>query len=124
MESLHQVERFFAAQAPPQRALLLALHHLLLTYPGIKPKIRYGLPFYDQHKWVCYLNPLKKGGVELCFTRANEMPEIANLLNKKNRSQIAGIDIVELNDNLLSIIDSAMLCALQLDKLTATNKKK
>ncbi len=124
MEGLQQVEQFIAAQARPQRSLLLALHQLLLTYPGIKPKVRYGLPFYDQNKWVCYLNPLKKGGVEMGFTRANEMPEMAELLNKKGRSQIAGIDVFELNENVIEKIDQIMQCALQLDRTPTVKKKK
>ena len=124
MEGWQAVEQFIAQQANPQRDLLLALHQLLLTYPNIKPKIRYRIPFYDQNKWICYLNPLKNGGVELAFVRANEMPEIADLLNRKSRSQIAGIDIVELNENVLKTIDLALQCALQLDSTTAVKKKK
>jgi hypothetical protein len=124
MEGWQAVEQFIAQQAIPQRDLLLALHQLLLTYPNIKPKIRYRIPFYDQNKWICYLNPLKNGGVELAFVRANEMPEIADLLNRKSRSQIAGIDIVELNENVIRTIDLALQCALQLDSTTAVKKKK
>ncbi|MBC7891739.1 MAG: DUF1801 domain-containing protein [Sphingobacteriaceae bacterium] len=69
------VEDFIRDRPEPQRSLLWLLRQLLLTAaPGMREKIRYNIPFFDCPTWFCYLNPLKKGGVEVGFLRGVSFP--------------------------------------------------
>ncbi len=83
------------------------LHKFILSFPGIHDKIRYNIPFYYRKTWICYLNPLKSGGVELAFTRANELTDVNHLLEFNGRKQVAGIayhDPSEIDENFLRLI--------------------
>lgn len=80
-----------------QATLFQYLHDLFMNYPEVHSKVRYKIPFYFRKSWICYLNPIKKGeGVELCFTRANELSNEQGALDFKDRKQIAGISYFEL----------------------------
>ena len=96
-----------------QRDLMLHLHELICTFPNLEGKIRYKVPMYYLHSWLCYLNPLKDGGVELCFIRANELSNAQGLLHFKDRKQVAGISFYKINDiptePLLEILQEALL---------------
>ena len=74
-----------------QRRIMLALHQFLSTFPQVTCRIRYRVPFFNRKSWLCYLNPQKNGGVELCFVRANELSNENGLLDFKNRTQVAGV---------------------------------
>ena len=69
------------------------LHDCFLNFPEITSKIRYRIPFYDYKSWICYINPLKKGGVELCFIKGQELSAYPEYLHSKGRKMIAGIEI-------------------------------
>jgi hypothetical protein len=96
-----------------QRDILLALHELITGFPEVQGKIRFKVPFYDRKTWICYLSPLKTGGVELCFVRANELSNEQGLLDFKDRSQVAGITYAHVRDiqeaPLLEILQEAFL---------------
>ncbi len=74
-----------------QRELLLQLHHVLTEELNLEAKIRFKIPFYYQHSWICYLNAQKEGGVELAFTRGNELSNEQGLLDSKGRKQVMSI---------------------------------
>lgn len=74
-----------------QRELLLQLHHLLTEELNLEAKIRFKIPFYFQHSWICYLNAQKDGGVELAFTRGNELSNDQDLLESKGRKQVRSL---------------------------------
>ena len=77
-----------------QQDIILLLDSLFLAVPEVHRKMRYKIPFYYYHTWVCYLNPLKKGGqVELCFIAGQQMTDIHGLLQTKGRKMIAGISL-------------------------------
>lgn len=96
-----------------QRMVLEHLHALISSYPEITYKIRYKVPFYFHRSWVCYLNPIKKDGVELAFLRANEMSNENGLLDFKDRKQVAGVsyyDVKEIDETtLLPVLEEALL---------------
>lgn len=77
---------------------MLYLHHLLLSYPDVKTKMRYKIPFYDRNHWVCYLNPTKDGKVELGFVRGNELSNEQGLLEARDRMQVMGILLEKIED--------------------------
>jgi len=110
------VEDFIWECPEPQRGLLLRLRQLLsAASPRIKEKIRYNVPFYDCTRWFCYTNPLKTGGVEVCFLRGDELSNEQGLLEARNRRNVSGVtirdlaDLAQKEDALLEIIQEAIL---------------
>jgi len=81
-----------------QRDIMLALHEFITSFPQVTCKIRFKIPFYYRKTWICYLNPLKGGGVELCFVRANELSNEQGLLDFKDRAQVAGVSFFKVGD--------------------------
>lgn len=99
-----------------QRKIFLFLHESFLGFPEVSCKIRYKIPFYDYHSWVCYINPLKNGAVELCFIKGNKMVLHKHLLQSKGRKMIAGIEIANLNTAPIEEIMECFSEALILDE--------
>lgn len=92
-----KVEAFIYEQAEKERAILLYFHELFLSL-NLMPKIRYKIPFYYRKKWLCYLNPQKKGGVELVFLRGKELSNAQGILDDKGRKQVSGIFFSSVTD--------------------------
>ncbi|MDX5325267.1 MAG: DUF1801 domain-containing protein [Bacteroidota bacterium] len=111
---LDHVEEFIGSHNGETRDILWEVHRLILAFPDIRPRIRYRIPFYDHTKWVCYLNPLKKGPhlVELCFIRGAEWTHLFPILHLQGRKQIAGIRFSTLADvdpeKILPILEHAL----------------
>ncbi len=95
---MDDVQDFIVRREEPQRSILRYFQSLLMSYPGVTSKISYGIPFYYRKSWICYLNPLKNGGMELGFTRGNELSNGQGLLEAKNRKQIRGISFLSIDD--------------------------
>lgn len=76
-------------------------------------KMRYKIPFYDHKSWVCYLNPVKNGGVELAFVRGNQLSNDQGLLQANNRKQIRGITMFKVAEiperEILEIVQEALI---------------
>lgn len=101
------VQDFIYGYSGKQYELLQRLHNYIMGYPGMTDKISYSIPFYYRKSWICYLNPLKPGGVELAFTRANELFDAQHFLDFNGRKQVAGItyhDPSKIDENLLRLI--------------------
>lgn len=88
---MEEVEMFIDDLEGETKKVASRLHHLILSYPKTRAQIRFKIPFYFQKSWLCYLNPIKTGGIELAFTRANELSNEQNILDFKNRKQVASI---------------------------------
>lgn len=106
--------RDYIDEAPmPEREIVQALHNYLIQLPGISVKINYGTPFYYRNSWICYLSCLKQGGVEIAFTRANELSNEQKLLDFRNRKQDAGIILNNIHEirwaELREILQEALL---------------
>lgn len=65
---------FIEERSGEQQAILIYLYELFLQWEGVRPRMAFGIPFFYGKKWICYLNPLKDGGVEVVFTRARSCP--------------------------------------------------
>jgi hypothetical protein len=89
---------FISSQPPEVRRIMRVLHELVAQNPGITGKIRYQLPFYYRHSWICYLNPVKEGGVEFAFTRGNELHDAPGLLEAKGRKQVRSVTFYQVNE--------------------------
>lgn len=95
---MNAVENFILSVDDDRRDLVVYLHHLFTDRLGLKPKMRYRLPFYDHRKWLCYVNPKKTGGVELVFLDGQSLDDSAGLLDSSGRKRVAGIMIYRLED--------------------------
>ena len=100
----------------PCRDVLVYLHELLTGTYGLQPVLRYRIPFYDQHSWVCYLNPVGKKGVEIAFIKGNELSNSQGMLDFRGRKQVAGIIIEEIRDVRQGILDEIILESLWIDE--------
>lgn len=107
------VENFIYGFQGGQRAVLLYLHNVLAEESDLLPRLRYGIPFYYRKSWICYLNPLVRGGVELAFTRGNELSNVQGLLQSNGRKQVSGMVCQVLQDipekALREIVQEAIL---------------
>jgi hypothetical protein len=81
-----------------QRDLLLYFHHLFVDQVGLRLKMRYGIPFYDHVKWVCYLSPTRDGGVEVGFTYGNRLSNVQGLLEVRGRKQVRSVTFYNLQE--------------------------
>jgi hypothetical protein len=95
--------------------LIFHLHRLLMSFPGVSTRLRFKIPFYDGKKWICYINPIKKNGVEVCFIKGFQLTNKPQLEARK-RTMIKGISIYEINDETLALIAEVFQEALELDK--------
>jgi len=89
------------------------LHDWLCVEFGLQAKYRFKIPFYYQNTWVCYLNPIKKDGVEFNFVRARELAGHEDILDFKDRVMVAGISLYDVKDiplrRLSEIVEEAIL---------------
>ncbi|GAB4414325.1 MAG: hypothetical protein OHK0039_22020 [Bacteroidia bacterium] len=85
------VTDFIFDHSDPQRAIMLALYESFVGHPGVTAHIRYKIPFFYRKSWLCYLNPLRNGTVELAFTRGDELSNAQGILDFRGRSQVASI---------------------------------
>lgn len=115
---IHILENYTAALTPAQSALMELLHREICGLPGIVMKERYKLPFYYGRSWICYLNPIKKEGIELAFTRGNELSNPHGILEHRSRKQIAGIICMDIKNLPLDFIRDTLFEAIELDRST------
>jgi hypothetical protein len=106
-------EQFIYQFDGSQRDIMLFFDRLLTADFGLRGKITYKIPFYYKESWICYLNPLKNGAIELAFTRGNELSNAQGLLQHKGRKQVRGIDLQNMGripvEPLEEIIHEAIL---------------
>lgn len=104
---------FIYRQSANQQEILHLLHELIMSFPEVEDKIRFKVPFYFKNSWICYLNPVKGDGIELAFTRANELSNEQGLLDFGDRKQIAGIKLYNKEaiptETILEILQEAIL---------------
>lgn len=98
-----------------QKLIASVIHDIIMTYPEVTNKIRYKIPFYYRKSWICYINPIKKDGIELCFLRANELSNENGILDFKKRKQVAGISIYDHKKLNTDIINEVLTEAIVLD---------
>lgn len=95
---------------------MLFFDRLLTADIGLRGKITYKIPFYYKKSWICYLNPLKNGAIELAFTRGNELSNAQGLLQRKGRKQVRGIDLQNMGRIPVEPIEEIIHEAILLDE--------
>ncbi|MGB0167350.1 MAG: hypothetical protein ACPF8V_10910 [Luteibaculum sp.] len=105
----------------PQRELAMVneIFGYLTALPGVRCEMKYGLPFFLKNSWVCYINPLKEGGLELAFPRAYQLSNEEGIIDFKGRKQVGGIYIGGISDlsnpKIYRVIQEAILLDQQLE---------
>ena len=107
-----------------QKDIMLFFDQLLTGDFGLRGKISYKIPFYYSKSWICYLNPLKTGPVELAFTRGNELSNVQGLLQSKGRKQVRGIDLQDLSALTLEPLEEIIHEAILLDETIPYTSKR
>lgn len=86
-----------------------------MSYPNLRDKISFKIPFFYGKTWICYTNILKKGGVELAFVRGNELSNAQGVLDFKKRKQVGGITYHSSNEIDYEILAEILNEAIDLD---------
>lgn len=121
---MSKVENFIYQYEGNQHEIMMYFHNLLINQFELTDKIRFKIPFYYGKSWVCYLNPLKNGKIELAFIRGNELSNEKALLNNKGRKQVFGIEFETINNIPHQAIKEIILEALALDDMIAYESKR
>ncbi len=87
---------FLEKISPLQSSMIAYLNGLMLTEEGTSRKIRFKVPFYDYNSWFCYLNPVGKDKIELCFLKGQKMKESFSILQLRGRKMVSGL-ILDVN---------------------------
>ncbi len=111
---LSPVENFIYKAESPAQEIMDFLHGYFLS-KGLRAKLSYGLPFYFKTKRLCYCNPQKSGGIELCFTEADKFEDPTGLLQIRDRKRMKGIHLKSLETIPLEALEQILAVALQLD---------
>ena len=111
---LSPVENFIFKSPSPAKEIMDFLHSYFLS-KGLKSKISYGLPFYIGKKWICYCNPQKSGGIELCFTHAHQFTDPTGLLQIRDRKRMKGIYLTSLESLPLDALEQILAAAMEFD---------
>ena len=84
---------FLESIEPMQAEAIAYLDSYCRQECGMTRKMRYKVPFYDSSKWICYLNPIKKTHIELCFLNGRPMADHFPSLDMKGRKLVSGLTI-------------------------------
>ncbi len=97
----------------PYKRIVSQVHQLLLTFPNIRCKIRYGIPFYDYRIWLCYLNLRKDGSVDLTFLQGKKLDDPAGMLEDRGRKMVSTLVIRDLSDETMEKVVTMMAIAME-----------
>lgn len=114
-----KVEDFIYQFEGSQSEVMLYFHNLLTNDLNLTEKMRFNIPFYYGRSWICYLNPLKNGKIELAFVRGNELSNEQGILDNKGRKQVYSIEFEKMSDIPYQEINEIIHEAILLDE----NKK-
>ena len=115
---MNTIQDFLLGLDYKQQAIVSLLHQRLTDHHGLVQHIKYEIPMYYQKTWVCYLNTIKKQGIELAFLKGNELSNEQNLLDRKGRKMVAGIDFYHASEIPIILVDQIVQEALILDRLS------
>jgi hypothetical protein len=109
------IKDYISGLSPAQAKTIMTLHRILLSYPGITCRKKYNIPFYYRKSWICYLNPVNDQKTELAFIRGNELSNMENILESRNRKQVRGIVLAKLTEHEIEKIEFVLQEAILLD---------
>ena len=118
------VEDYIYTLEGRQRELMLYLHGHLVNALNLEDKLRYNIPFYFRKSWICYLNPIKKEGIEIAFLRGKELSNEQGILDSKGRKQVSGIVFTKPSEIPLRALTKILQEAILLDDLVPYGSKR
>ncbi|MEL7339056.1 MAG: DUF1801 domain-containing protein [Bacteroidota bacterium] len=118
------IRDFIERQDQDRRDLLRYFHHLLAEEMELEAKIRYKVPFYFRHSWICYLNPVKPAGIELVMLRGNELSNVQGILEARGRKQVSGIIYTKVSEIKVDLIREILHEAIILDETVSYASKR
>ncbi|MFK7952408.1 MAG: DUF1801 domain-containing protein [Ekhidna sp.] len=118
---MNSIANFIIGLNDKQKAIVVFLHQRLTDHHGLRQDMKYDIPMYAQKKWICYLNPIKKNGIELAFVKGHLLSNEQKLLDRKKRKYVAGIDVYDLSQIREKLIDEIVQEALLLDEFSQSN---
>jgi len=121
---MNEVENYIYQFEGNQKEVIMYFHNLLTNDFNLSSKIRYKIPFYDIKSWICYLNPLKNGKIELAFIRGNELSNHQGMLNSKGRKQVYGIEFAKISDIPITEVNEIINEAIILDSIEPYKSKR
>jgi len=83
ISNMNPVKSYIYNHEGQEREILLYLHESLTQRFGMNYRLRYRVPFYDVSRWLFYLNPQKKNGIELCFLHGRRMNDQNGVLESR-----------------------------------------
>lgn len=118
------ISDFILRQEGSLRVMIGYLDDRLANHHGLRSTISYGIPMYSLKSWVCYINPKKSGGIELCFTRGVDLSNEQGLLHLRGRKMVAGAYFHHISEIPEQSLDEIVQEAILVDEWRAKNKKK
>lgn len=110
---MNEVEAYIYSYEGDTLEVMKYLHDLMMGQPGIGCRISFKIPVYFRNSWICYISPLKKGGIEFVFTRGRELSNEQGILEARGRKEVAGIRLKNMDDMphepLLEVIQEAII---------------
>ena len=113
---MNEVEDYIFGFEGDDHGIMKLLHDLMMDQPGIYSKIAFKIPFYYRNSWICYINPVKKGGIEFVFTRGKELSNQQGILMSRGRKEVRGIHFNTIDDIPLESLHEVIQEAILLDE--------
>lgn len=120
---MFEVEDYIYQLEENQQSIMLFMHHWLVEM-GLLPKIKYRIPFYYGKTWICYMNPIKRKGIELVFVRGRELSNTQGILQSKGRKMVLGIHLDKPEDVPMEALQEIFEEAMVLDETVPYTFKK
>ncbi len=121
---MSEVEEYIYHFEGNQREVLFFFHDLFTKGLNLTEKIRFKIPFYYGRSWICFLNPVKGGKIEVAFIRGNELSNDQGLLDSKGRKQVYGIEFEKISQIPLQLMNEIIHEAILLDLSTPYSIKR
>ncbi|MEL6627574.1 MAG: hypothetical protein AAFQ83_09230 [Bacteroidota bacterium] len=112
----NEVHDFLASLDPLRLQLVSSLGDLMGNQLELTCKLRYKVPFFYRHSWICYLNPIKPHGIEWVFIHGKQLTNTHGLLDHKDRKQVSGITMTAWDNNQTDLYLEILHEALILDE--------
>lgn len=114
---MNSVEDYALGLEGEQKAIVQFLHHRITEHHGLMVQLKFDIPMYSRKSWICYMNPIKKGGIELAFVNGHLLSNEQGILSMKKRKYVAGIDLFHISEIPEKAIDEIIQEAIILDDL-------
>lgn len=131
--SFKTVEDFLEYLPENELKIVQQLRKIILgCMPEGKEKLAYNVPFYYQHKRVCYIWPAsvpwggikETGKVVLGFCKGHKLMDETNVLSKEGRKEIATISYRSTKEIDTHLLRSYLYEALFIDEAEHNEKRK